>query len=344
MNELNENVIYRCKCGAEMEWRIASNGTKTSAPTAGGGVYRNLAASLLEMIDANKKHRLRIRLATKAKALVVLSRKGKSRSVTLGDGKSTTYGRLDLDTGEYIARRELEGLRALLEEADVSLLNAVRTHGFETDTCSFCGRRLTNPPSKLAGYGPRCAKKHGLPWGNAIPPDIPLYGLKRVENDLNQNFTHTCACGATVAWRLTSAGITNVANFFYSHLTAALARLIEAAKTDHFRARLVTARKAAVVLTWRAPFPVVTVTDGGATTYGKLTLRTGEYVPVSELEGLPELLMEADADFIAAAGRHGRETGECSFCGRELVDPRSVFVGYGRSCAEHYGLPWGEAA
>lgn len=40
---------------------------------------------------------------------------------------------------------------------------------------------------------------------------------------------------------------------------------------------------------------------------------------------------------------YGIKTGACSFCGRELTDPRSVTVGYGPICAEHYGLPWGEA-
>jgi hypothetical protein len=38
----------------------------------------------------------------------------------------------------------------------------------------------------------------------------------------------------------------------------------------------------------------------------------------------------------------GRRTGSCCFCARELTDGRSVRVGYGPVCADHYGLPWGE--
>jgi len=36
--------------------------------------------------------------------------------------------------------------------------------GRETGVCQFCHRELTHPESKLRGYGPTCAAKHGLPW------------------------------------------------------------------------------------------------------------------------------------------------------------------------------------
>lgn len=49
---------------------------------------------------------------------------------------------------------------------------------------------------------------------------------------------------------------------------------------------------------------------------------------------------EAPASYAAA---HGRATGNCCFCGRGLTDARSVAVGYGPICADHYGLPWGDA-
>lgn len=33
--------------------------------------------------------------------------------------------------------------------------------------------------------------------------------------------------------------------------------------------------------------------------------------------------------------------GHCVFCGLELSDDRSITAGYGPTCAEHRGLPWG---
>src|SRR6185436_1560785 len=43
-----------------------------------------------------------------------------------------------------------------------------------------------------------------------------------------------------------------------------------------------------------------------------------------------------------AAVAHGHTTGNCSFCARDLTDPRSTSVGYGPICAQHFGLPWGD--
>jgi len=41
-----------------------------------------------------------------------------------------------------------------------------------------------------------------------------------------------------------------------------------------------------------------------------------------------------------AASEYGRLTGVCCFCGLALTDERSTAVGYGRICAQHYGLAY----
>lgn len=38
---------------------------------------------------------------------------------------------------------------------------------------------------------------------------------------------------------------------------------------------------------------------------------------------------------------YGKSSGFCCFCNTRLTDSRSVSVGYGPICAEHYRLPWG---
>lgn len=38
-------------------------------------------------------------------------------------------------------------------------------YGKLTDRCSFCGLELTDSRSVIVGYGPICARKWGLPWG-----------------------------------------------------------------------------------------------------------------------------------------------------------------------------------
>ena len=42
------------------------------------------------------------------------------------------------------------------------------------------------------------------------------------------------------------------------------------------------------------------------------------------------------------ATMYGKATANCMFCHKALTDPQSIAVGYGPTCAAHYGLPHGE--
>ena len=50
-----------------------------------------------------------------------------------------------------------------------------------------------------------------------------------------------------------------------------------------------------------------------------------------------ETIMGAASDPISAAIRYGKVSGECSCCGRELTDPRSIERGIGPICADKFG-------
>lgn len=52
-------------------------------------------------------------------------------------------------------------------------------------------------------------------------------------------------------------------------------------------------------------------------------------------------LREFAADPARVATEHGRLTGRCCFCNLPLSDERSTAVGYGKTCAGKWGLPWG---
>ena len=54
-----------------------------------------------------------------------------------------------------------DALRAIV--ADIA--GAAKAYAALTDRCSFCNLPLEDERSVDAGYGPTCAKKHGLPWG-----------------------------------------------------------------------------------------------------------------------------------------------------------------------------------
>src|SRR5262245_20611227 len=77
---------------------------------------------------------------------------------------------------------------------------------------------------------------------------------------------------------------------------------------------------------------------------GRVTVE-GEYQPARAANGrtdaIARRLGELAADPAKVAAEHGRLTGRCCFCNRALSDERSTAVGYGETCASHYGVPWG---
>jgi hypothetical protein len=59
-------------------------------------------------------------------------------------------------------------------------------------------------------------------------------------------------------------------------------------------------------------------------------------------EKILETLGKIESDPSGFAAEYGKKSGSCCFCGIQLTDPRSLNVGYGPVCADHYGLPWGD--
>lgn len=76
-----------------------------------------------------------------------------------------------------------------------------------------------------------------------------------------------------------------------------------------------------------------------------------ELVNVPSREVRPEWAYRGVASRVLAGARvasraeiaaFGHRSSRCVFCGKQLDDERSVFAGYGETCAGHRGLPWGE--
>lgn len=78
--------------------------------------------------------------------------------------------------------------------------------------------------------------------------------------------------------------------------------------------------------------------------FGIFTGRVGAtQVELDIFNEVTTLLRNFAADPAGYSAAHGRQTGNCCYCGRGLTDARSLHVGYGPICADHYGLPWGDA-
>ena len=59
---------------------------------------------------------------------------------------------------------------ATLRAFAIDPVKTAKLFGNLTNNCCFCGKDLSNPPSVNAGYGPVCAAKYELPWGDQGSP------------------------------------------------------------------------------------------------------------------------------------------------------------------------------
>lgn len=76
--------------------------------------------------------------------------------------------------------------------------------------------------------------------------------------------------------------------------------------------------------------------------YGRV-LDDGRFEPRGEPpKALVDGLQAFAEEPAQVASEHGKLTGRCCFCNTGLSDPRSTHVGYGKTCASRWGMPWGE--
>ena len=88
----------------------------------------------------------------------------------------------------------------------------------------------------------------------------------------------------------------------------------------------------------------VALRDGDGKWYGRI-LQDGNFEESPREptpDGLLPLLQEFAASPEKVAADYGKLTGKCCFCRLPLTDERSTQVGYGPTCSEKWGLPWGE--
>ena len=85
-------------------------------------------------------------------------------------GDNKWYGRVTAE-GEWEPSSVVtEPLRKLittvLENFSINAKHAAMSYGHASSQCCFCAKQLDTKESVSAGYGPVCADKWGLPWGD----------------------------------------------------------------------------------------------------------------------------------------------------------------------------------
>jgi hypothetical protein len=85
-------------------------------------------------------------------------------------GSSRYYGRITQDGGLVASREMVESVRELVDAFAENPAYIASHYGKATGSCCFCRRNLETKESLAVGYGPVCADKFGLPWGE-LPQD-----------------------------------------------------------------------------------------------------------------------------------------------------------------------------
>ncbi len=88
-------------------------------------------------------------------------------------GENQYFGRVE--NGELILTRDggarAVELESILRSMSTDLGTFAKMHGQKFGNCCFCRKELTAGPSLNAGYGPICADKYSLPWGEDVAPE-----------------------------------------------------------------------------------------------------------------------------------------------------------------------------
>lgn len=109
---------------------------------------------------------------------------GRTLQFGLAGERSRYAGAVMVTDGEPFGQNQWfghirDGVFVRSRQCDADMANLVLTiardpkgyadeYGRLTGNCCFCRRKLTTSESTVAGYGPVCAEKYGLDWGNVV--------------------------------------------------------------------------------------------------------------------------------------------------------------------------------
>jgi hypothetical protein len=163
-------------------YRLLDRVNGAEAPPPAVGDVRPLLALFDRALAAGLRFP-KIRLRAADGLPVVIGRAGERSkapgSLTVTDGagfeSGRYFGRIDPGTGALTRGRDCTPavVTALTELAQDPAARAA-IHGHATGYCCFCARSLEDARSVGVGYGPVCAEKFGLPWGEVKAPPVVI--------------------------------------------------------------------------------------------------------------------------------------------------------------------------
>ena len=181
LNQAHESKIHGGAPLSLKQWRwvrTLADRAATPAPAPATKLDFSAVTEMFAAAGAKSKRLPKIRLQLPDGRPVVLKPAGSGATrpgtVNVTDGKAfgnnVWYGRVDPVSGAWEPSSKVDpettaSVTALLTAFAAEPLMVAKAYGEETHNCCFCGIELTDERSKTAGYGPVCAEKYNLAWG-----------------------------------------------------------------------------------------------------------------------------------------------------------------------------------
>jgi Family of unknown function (DUF6011) len=89
------------------------------------------------------------------------------------------YGRIKMNGHFLQGRQATPAILKLINDLSKDPVGLAKLYGLKTSTCCFCSRPLETSESVTMGYGPICAVKFGLPWGETVTSSYTCLTLEK---------------------------------------------------------------------------------------------------------------------------------------------------------------------
>lgn len=162
---------------AQRAWlHVLADWTANPKPKTGSGHQFPRILEMLSRARDAQKRLPKIEISHNGNPVVFKITKAGKVNVTDGGpyGNNVWYGAIQAN-GEFRVGRETARVIDAIVALESDPERVASQHGVATGVCCFCSRELSTKESRSVGYGPVCADKFGLPWGE-IDPELDSEG------------------------------------------------------------------------------------------------------------------------------------------------------------------------
>lgn len=210
-----ESVRGPSNVQAAWSHKLATDAITPKAARASESIDLSAIIAMMDKAADAQKRAPRIVLAHGEDRVVLSRATDRSKapgSVNITDGgafgDNVWYGRIARD-GTVQPSQHYSKVLPLIAALALAPEHVAGQHGVATGTCCFCARPLSDKRSRSVGYGPICAQKYGMTYGEVSSEVEAADAASRdLSGELTEDDLYDIDCMA-VAYRMIGKGVCN---------------------------------------------------------------------------------------------------------------------------------------